>query len=292
MCIVARDLDAWQSFATRIVGALCRRTADGQSLLIRLDELEYRFQILQGDEDDLAVAGWAIDTSQELDDFVASLRAKGIEVHEADDARRDARLVERLFWCTDPDGLCHEFFTGARQAPLSQPFTSPLISGEGFETGRLGVGHYVQNARDVASTVAFYEQVLGLKISDYIRHEDFLPGQNVEATFLYARTGRHHSAAVVAMPTPKRVHHIMVQLKSLDDVGLGLDRCTDGGIAIQHGIGRHPNDQMTSFYMTTPSGFALEYGWGGIVIHEDDWEIKTYSQLSDWGHRMPVPLLP
>jgi 2,3-dihydroxybiphenyl 1,2-dioxygenase len=287
ICIVARDLDAWESFATGILGAVAQRAADG-ALLIRLDELEYRLQILPGEEDDLAVAGWAIDTVQELEDFVASLRAMNVTVHESSEGDREARMVERLYWCIDPDGLRHEFFTGARYATVSRVFASPLLVGGGFETGRLGVGHYLQNARDVATTVAFYEQVLGLKISDYIREKDYLPGLNVEGTFLRARTGRHHSAAVTSMPTPKRVHHIMVQLKSLDDVGLGHDRCIDAGIPIQHSLGHHPNDKMTSFYVTTPSGFALEYGWGAIVVDDDDWEIKTYSELSDWGHRTAV----
>lgn len=287
MCIVARDLDAWEHFAAAIVGAICKRTADGV-LLIRLDELEYRLQIHCGDEDDLTIVGWTVDSTAELEDFVASLRRKGIAIQEGTAEEREARMVERLYWCVDPDGLRHEIFTGSRHATASRFFTSPLLVGGGFETGRLGVGHYLQNARDVAATVAFYEQVLGLKVSDYIRQRDYLPGVNVEGTFLHARTGRHHSAAVTSMPTPKRVHHIMLQLKSLDDVGLGYDRCTDAGIPIQNGIGHHPNDKMTSFYVTTPSGFALEYGWGSIVIDDEDWEIKTYSQLSDWGHRMPV----
>lgn len=289
LCIVARDLDAWEQFATNIIGAICQRSADGKLLLIRLDELEYRLQVIEGDDDDLSTAGWALDTAPELEDFVAAVRAKGVDVREGDTALRDTRMVERIFWCLDPDGIRHEFYTGERHAPLSRPFSSPILSGPGFVTGRLGVGHFLQNARDAAKTTSFFEEVLGLRLSDYIRHKDFLrPGLDVEAAFLHSTTGRHHSAAVTSMPTPKRVHHIMVQLHSLDDVGLCFDRCAEAGISIQNSIGHHPNDKMTSFYMTTPSGFALEYGWGGIVIEEQSWEIKTYSQLSDWGHKMPV----
>ena len=28
----------------------------------------------------------------------------------------------------------------------------------------------------------------------------------------------------------------------------------------------HPNDHMFSFYVRTPSGFSVEYGWGGLLI--------------------------
>lgn len=286
ICIVARDLEAWDNFASTILGTMCQRTADG-SLLIRLDELEYRLQILAGDEDDLAVAGWALDSERELEDFVASVRAKNVAVHEGSTEDRAVRMVERLYWCIDPDGVRHEFYTGSRHAPLSRPFASPLLVGSGFQTGRLGVGHYLQNAQDAARTIAFYEQVLGLKVSDHIRQKDFLqPGLDVAATFLRARTGRHHSAAVTSMPTPKRVHHIMIELNSLDDVGHAYDRCRAAGIPMQFSLGHHPNDRMTSFYVTSPSGFALEYGWGGITVDDANWEIKTYGELSDWGHHL------
>lgn len=285
MCIAASDLDAWEHFASAILGGICHRTADG-GLLIRLDELEYRLQIFRSDDDDLAVAGWAVDSVRELEDFVTSLRVKGLAVHECSAQERDARMVECLYWCVDPDGLRHEFFTGARHAPMARAFASRLLVGGGFETGRLGVGHYLQNARNPADTVAFYEQMLDLKVSDYIKEKDYLPGVDVEGTFIRARTGRHHSVAVTAMPTPKRVHHIMVQFKSLEDVGLCLDRCVDAGIPIEHSLGHHPNDRMTSFYARTPSGFSIECGWGAIVVDDRDWEIKTYSELSSWGHRM------
>ena len=59
------------------------------------------------------------------------------------------------------------------------------------------------------------------------------------------------------------------------------------GVPIMMGPGHHPNDQMFSFYCVTPSGFGLEFGWGGIVIDDDHWEVRTYSQPSDWGHRPP-----
>ena len=55
------------------------------------------------------------------------------------------------------------------------------------------------------------------------------------------------------------------------------------------GLGRHPNDRMFSFYVHTPSGFLLEFGAGGIVVDDADWEIKSYTRLSEWGHHHPEP---
>jgi hypothetical protein len=52
-------------------------------------------------------------------------------------------------------------------------------------------------------------------------------------------------------------------------------------------LGRHPNDEMFSFYGFTPSGFQFEFGWGGRLIDDADWTPKTYDRISDWGHHPP-----
>ncbi len=52
-------------------------------------------------------------------------------------------------------------------------------------------------------------------------------------------------------------------------------------------LGMHPNDHMFSFYVRTPSGFSVEYGWGGLLIDEDTWEATTLDRLHSWGHQPP-----
>ena len=42
---------------------------------------------------------------------------------------------------------------------------------------------------------------------------------------------------------------------------------------------------MQSFYLQTPSGFWMEYGFGGMEIGEN-WDIKNYDRPMLWGHRM------
>ena len=37
---------------------------------------------------------------------------------------------------------------------------------------------------------------------------------------------------------------------------------------------------MISFYMYTPSGFRLEYGWGGLDVDNDLWVPRTYDKPS------------
>jgi len=107
----------------------------------------------------------------------------------------------------------------------------------------------------------------------------------MDLTFMHTKTGRHHSLATGKVPGEKRLGHLMVQVKDMNDVGLAYDRCVAAGLPIIMHLGHHPNDQMFSFYVRSPSGFAIEYGHGGIVVDDATWKVVTHTRLSDWGHR-------
>ena len=86
------------------------------------------------------------------------------------------------------------------------------------------------------------------------------------------------------------VHHLMVELFSFDDVGQGYDlaqgdpaRGEPNRVGVT--LGRHTNDLMTSFYAKTPSGFMVEYGWGGRDIEPATWQpFECDDGPSLWGH--------
>jgi hypothetical protein len=110
------------------------------------------------------------------------------------------------------------------------------------------------------------------------------PGRQITLTFLHCNP-RHHTLALAPVPSPRRLNHIMLQLESMDDVGVGLDRARSGGVEISSSLGRHTNDRMISFYMQTPSGFDVEYGYGGVEIDDATWQPATYHAPSLWGHK-------
>ena len=78
----------------------------------------------------------------------------------------------------------------------------------------------------------------------------------------------------------------MLQVVSLDDVGIAHDMRADRGIPLSMTLGRHTNDRMFSFYVRTPSGFEVEYGWGADTVdNEDEWVVTHMRSPSIWGHR-------
>lgn len=82
------------------------------------------------------------------------------------------------------------------------------------------------------------------------------------------------------------LHHLMLESLSLDDVGRTYDLVLERKVPLILTLGRHSNDQMTSFYMQSPSSFAIEYGWGGRLIDDSDWRVRKYGSPKLWGHHL------
>jgi 2,3-dihydroxybiphenyl 1,2-dioxygenase len=278
----ASDLGAWRDYATGVIG-LGAVDTDAGDLGLRMDDHPWRLLIEQGSDDDLTHAGWDLGYDADLDDYVAALRAKGADVVEEGAALAAKRHVSRLFSLADPNGFTHEFFVRRTGLQSDGGNLSAILRGPGFITGELGIGHILPVSTNYEEGVRWYQEVLGLRYSDRIRQE-MAPGIFADATFFHSATGRHHSLATGTFPSPKRLNHLMLEYRDMNDVGLAYERAKKAGIPIVLELGHHPNDQMFSFYMRTPSGFGIELGYGGIVIDDASWEPQLYDVMSDWGH--------
>tara|TARA_R110002096_G_scaffold92144_10_gene208366 strand:+ start:15048 stop:15947 length:900 start_codon:yes stop_codon:yes gene_type:complete len=280
------NLPEWEIFLRDLVGMQVSDKSTDEQLVFRMDRQEQRVVIEKGDGADLSAIGWEFASDEALNEMVEHIKEKNIDIVEADQAFCEGRAVKKAFICTDPDGVNHELYFAASIIPMNDSFKSSVMKG-GFLADNIGAGHYVANAKDVEKSLDFYRKVLCMRLSDFITGEVASGGPVLEATFMHTKTGRHHSVACASIPIPKKLHHFMLQYEDMNDVGLAYERCKDAGIPFFMGLGHHPNDQMFSFYVQTPDGFGLEIGWGGIIIEENKWEVKTYSQLSDWGHEQP-----
>jgi 2,3-dihydroxybiphenyl 1,2-dioxygenase len=270
------DLDVWAKFGTDVLGFMPARR-DEQGFSLRMDDYAQRYFIERGD-DDLAFVGFQVDDRAGLDECTRRLRAAGVGVDEGTPELCERREVTELISFRDPGGTPVEIFHGPRMA--TEPFQSKCV-GSSFVAGALGLGHLVISTPSRDAIRDFYIEVLGFGLSDHIQVN--LSGYPVDVAFLHVNP-RHHSLAMGG-PMPKKIHHFLIQVESLDDLWLALDRTIDFGLHVVQGIGRHPNDRMVSFYAETPSGFQFEYGWGGREIEIGNWQPTVYHQISEWGHR-------
>lgn len=278
------DVSKWQQYAEQMLGAMAV-PAPGGGQFVKLDERDYRMAIVPGAEDRYLASGWEAASESAFKAAVAALEKAGVAVTPGTAELKQARGFQELVSFVDPSGNQHELVWGYKGG--NKPFVSP-IGVTGFKTGIFGLGHTVLPALNFDATLAFFKDVLGFGLSDVFK---FQPGPDapvIRIYFLHGASGRHHSLALAEMPSPSGCVHAMVEVNSMTEVGLAHDRREKQGIKLMATLGQHENDKMTSFYMMTPSNFALEYGWGGMIVDPATYRTTETQQVSIWGHDFSV----
>jgi 2,3-dihydroxybiphenyl 1,2-dioxygenase len=265
-------LEDWDEFARGLLGMQRVDTAAGVRAY-RMDDRKQRLIVSADEDDGPAFYGWEVADARALDDLAAHLERHKIKVARASRALADERYVADLILFHDPVGNRIEVFHGPQIA--SEPF-KPGRSISGFRTGPLGMGHAVLNVERIDDMIPFYRDILGFKASDYIL-------KPFKAYFFHVNP-RHHSLAFIESGK-NGIHHLMVETCMLDDVGQAYDLLLRTPEKIGATLGRHVNDEVTSFYSWSPSQFMFEYGWGGRTIDPASWTPHERTEgPSLWGH--------
>lgn len=268
-----RTLEDWADFGPNLVGLqMVDRSA--KSLAFRMDDRKQRIIVAEDGGEGAGFFGWEVADAAALDSLAARLERAGVPVARGSRVLAEERRVADLIVFHDPVGNRLEVFHGAEIADA--PF-APGRNISGFRTGPLGLGHAVLTVERLDDVMPFYVDLLGFRLSDYV----LKPFR----VFFFHVNPRHHSLAFIEM-NRTGVHHLMVELYSLDDVGQGYDVALgDPERLIATTLGRHVNDYMTSFYAHTPSRFMMECGWGGRVIEPETWQPgEVTAGPSLWGH--------
>ena len=276
----ATDVSAWRQILVAYLGMEERpRASDTSPLLIRYDDLEYRIALYPSDTDGVRLITWDVDSPAELREVAGRVEAFGIPVEWHRHGDNDYRDWVESCTFVDPDGFPVEVRYGPT---FDHRQFRPISVVSGFLTGEMGLGHIVLICKDYQKAVDFYTTALGFKVSDYIVWD------GADATFLHCN-GRHHSLALMNEcfgQVGGQFNHFMVEVRDLDDTGRAYDLITRNGVPLTMDLGRHTNDGMTSFYLKTPSGFALEVGNGGVVVDDATWVVKTWRAPMRWGHEL------
>jgi 2,3-dihydroxybiphenyl 1,2-dioxygenase len=268
----ASNLDDWAAFATSAIGMQSVERASSMRAF-RMDDRKQRLFIDRAIEPGTQVFGWEVTNASALDSLATRLEAAGVAVKREAAALANQRCVTGLISFADPAGNRLEAFHGAQIADAT---FRPGRDVSGFRTGPQGMGHTLLTVPDIDAALAFYMDLLGFRISDFM----VAP---LKAYFMHVNA-RHHSVALVAAPV-RSMHHLLVEYYQLDDVGQGYDLLQSTPEKIVATLGRHPNDLMTSYYMRTPSEIYIECGWGGKEVDDETSPVEMTSVGSFWGHK-------
>ncbi len=286
--IQATDLAAWMDFGTGVLGLMeAPREDPAGARFLRMDDHPFRFMVEPGDGDLLLATGLEYRTAADWQAACDALQGAGqaVALGSAEEAER--RCVSAFASVSDPSGNTIELYHGRKldYVPLNSPVgVKRFITGDA-STGDMGFGHAVIPAPETEATIAFYTELIGLAISDDLYPP--IPGSRV--VFMHADNPRQHSLALYNQPHPAGVVHIMVEVDSLDEVGLALDRVKQAELPLLATLGRHVNDNMCSFYVLAPGGIAVEFGYDGLLV---DWDTHTPTVSTEgdlWGHEYHFP---
>ncbi|WP_374482504.1 VOC family protein [Zoogloea sp.] len=274
------DLTEWQRYAEDVLGMMTS-SAPGGGLYVKMDERPFRMLVVQGEQRRYVASGWELAGEGAFKDALATLEKAGVGYELAPQALCAQRGMQAIALVTDPSGNRHELGWGHRSD--CQPFVSPQGVPR-FLTGAMGLGHTVLPSPNFDASVAFFRDVLGFGLSDIFNFRPDPNGPAIRIHFLHCGNARHHSLAIAEYPVPSGCVHVMVEVDSMTEVGRAHDRMVAHKVPLSATLGQHLNDRMTSFYMKTPSGFDLEYGYGGLQV---DWEHHStfeFTRVSLWGH--------
>ena len=203
-------LDDWRQFGTGLVG-LQAVERSSSLLAFRMDDRKQRIVIDRSMPEGARFFGWEVADATALDMLAARLEQAEVDVIAEPTTLADNRRVRGLISFRDPAGNRLEAFYGAEIDDT--PFC-PGRSISGFRTGPLGLGHAVLTVENIDAVMPFYVDVLGFGLSDYM--------QKPFRAYFFHINARHHSLALIETGR-NGMHHLMVELFSLDDVGQSYD---------------------------------------------------------------------
>lgn len=279
-----QSLEAWRHYAEEVLGMMTTIEADG-TLRIKMDERPFRILVQEGATDVYLASGWELASEEDFNAMLEQITEQGVSYELGDRALCVSRGVQAVASLADPAGNRHELSWGHISG--CQPFVSPQGVPR-FVTDGMGLGHTVLPAPNFDECAAFYRDVLGFRNSDIF---NFRPDPAADATrihFMHCGNARHHSLAIAEYDVPSKCVHMMVEVDSMSEVGRAHDRSAAHGVPLSATLGQHLNDKMTSFYMKTPSGFDLEFGWGGLLVDWDKHSVFEFNRVSVWGHDFSV----
>ena len=275
--IGVKDIAAWKQFAREIL-ALEVREEPGETdrFYLRMDAWHHRFVVHANGDDDVTYLGFRVAGAEEFVEMQKQLANAGIEFRVGSLAEAEERRVLEVMKLVDPGGTPIEIF----HAPLIQP-SRPFHPGRGmhgrFLTGAGGAGHCILREPDSDAAMRFY-RALGMRGG--VEYKFGLGPKALQLRFMHC-SPRDHSVAWGIPPGDKRLNHIMLEVDNLDDVGLTYDLVKKANIPIAIELGKHANDAMFSFYFKSPSGFNIEYGFGGRpATHQSE-----YYDADTYGHK-------
>jgi len=149
------------------------------------------------------------------------------------------------------------------------------------------LGHLVLKVNDVQASLTFYQEVVGLTVSDWI-----------DDRMVFLRSGSdHHDIALLQLPAHQvgkqkveqsPLEHFSYHVESIDEINAIAAMLQERGIEIDRGIGRHGPGDNTFIVFKDPDGNNVEFYSDMLQITKDKpyeasiWDGKDIDTFDQW----------
>jgi len=267
VAVAVPDYDAERGFVSSIWG-LPEVATDGESAYFAASGSPNAFvyRVRRAPERRLDVISFAVGSEAAVNAKAEQLASSGVRL-----ISQPHRLQQpgggygfRFF---DVDGRTVELSTGVEERSMRV-----LARGESIPAA---LTHVVLHTPDIRKSVAFYEQHLGFRVSDWLgEFMGFLRCNSV-----------HHCLAF--LPGPTCLNHVAFEMRDIDELMRGVSRLVKENIVLGWGPGRHTAGNNVFSYFLAPSGNVMEYTAEVERIDEACWRPTVYKPSPDitdqWG---------
>lgn len=196
-------------------------------------------------------------------------------------------------WFRDPHGNLLQIRIGAKTMPDARCTLPAARFSQDFRRGvgtrdqlpriqPLRLSHVLLFSPDVSVSIAFYEQALGLRLSD--KSADII-------AFMHAPHGCDHHLVAFAKSPARGWHHAAWEVAGVNEVGAGAWQMAQAGYRDGWGTGRHSLGSNYFHYVRDPWGSFCEYSADMDYIGADvTWPTGDFlpeNSLYLWGPDVP-----
>lgn len=217
-------------------------------------------------------------------------------------ARLDRMAIESLapppghesngLWFRDPDGTLIEIKVADKSSPdeksrVCNPSPPPAVRGMMMRDQAPRVyprrlSHVLVFSGDIARSIRFYRDMVGLRLSD----------EAGPVAFMHGMHGSDHHMLAFAKAAGSGLHHLSWDVESIQDIGLGAMHMADQGYHRGWGLGRHVLGSNYFHYIRDPWGSYCEYSSDiDYIPREAEWQGQSHAPENGfylWGPTPPA----
>jgi catechol 2,3-dioxygenase-like lactoylglutathione lyase family enzyme len=260
---------------------------DGNTLALKTFDHEHRWgSVVEGSKKALHHLSFGC-YADDLPKLKARIEGNGVKVIDPPQG-----FESNGFWFRNPEGVLIEIKVAPKVSPnqksASQWTPAPAgAAGAGIRAKAPPVrprrlSHVLIFTKDIDASIKFYEQNLGLRLSD--RAADIV-------AFMHGIHGSDHHLLALVKSTGSGFHHCSWDVSSVNDIGLGAMRMADKGFTKGWGLGRHVLGSNYFHYVRDPWGSFSEYSCDiDYIPKEDRWpsaDHKPEDSFYLWGPEVP-----